>query len=213
MTPELSRDEILRYSRHLVLPEVTLEGQRKLKCARVLCVGAGGLGSPLTLYLAAAGVGTIGLVDFDAVDLTNLQRQILYATDDVGRPKLEAARERLAALNPDDRDRPAPGAADERQRDGGDSRLRRRRRRHRQLSDPLPGQRRLRASPASRTSTAASSASRARSASSTRRADPATAASSRSRRRPGWYRPAPKAACSACCRASSARCRRSRSSS
>jgi sulfur-carrier protein adenylyltransferase/sulfurtransferase len=97
----LTRDEVLRYSRHLVMPEVTLEGQTKLKNARVLAVGAGGLGSPLTLYLAAAGVGTIGVVDFDTVDLTNIQRQILYATDDVGRPKLEAARERLSGLNPE----------------------------------------------------------------------------------------------------------------
>ena len=99
MSP-LTRDEFLRYSRHLVMPEVTLEGQLKLKDAKVLCVGAGGLGSPLTLYLAAAGVGTIGLVEFDAVDLTNIQRQILYATSDVGRPKLEAATERLRGLNP-----------------------------------------------------------------------------------------------------------------
>lgn len=97
---DLSRDEILRYSRHLILPEVTLDGQQKLKDARVLCIGAGGLGSPLTLYLAAAGVGRLGLVDFDEVDLTNIQRQILYATSDVGRPKLEAATERLTALNP-----------------------------------------------------------------------------------------------------------------
>ena len=97
----LSRDEILRYSRHLIMPEVTLDGQLRLKRARVLCVGAGGLGSPLTLYLAAAGVGTIGVVEFDTVDLTNIQRQILYATSDVGRPKLEAARERLARLNPE----------------------------------------------------------------------------------------------------------------
>jgi molybdopterin/thiamine biosynthesis adenylyltransferase/rhodanese-related sulfurtransferase len=98
---ELSRDEILRYSRHLLLPEVTLEGQRRLKEARVLVVGAGGLGSPLALYLAAAGVGTIGLAEFDAVDLTNLQRQVLYSTADVGRPKLDAARERLSGLNPE----------------------------------------------------------------------------------------------------------------
>jgi len=97
----LSRDEIRRYSRHLIMPEVTLDGQLKLKRARVLCVGAGGLGSPLTLYLAAAGVGTIGVVEFDTVDLTNIQRQILYATSDVGRPKLEAARERLTRLNPE----------------------------------------------------------------------------------------------------------------
>jgi sulfur-carrier protein adenylyltransferase/sulfurtransferase len=98
---DLSRDEILRYSRHLVMPEVTIEGQQKLKDARVLCVGAGGLGSPLTLYLAAAGVGTLGIVEFDVVDLTNIQRQILYATSDVGRPKLLAASERLSQLNPD----------------------------------------------------------------------------------------------------------------
>ena len=97
----LSNEEILRYSRHLIMPEVTLEGQRKLKAARVLCIGAGGLGSPLTLYLAAAGVGTIGVVEFDTVDLTNLQRQVLYSTADVGRPKLEAAAERLRALNPE----------------------------------------------------------------------------------------------------------------
>jgi sulfur-carrier protein adenylyltransferase/sulfurtransferase len=96
----LSHEEILRYSRHLMMPEVTLAGQQTLKDARVLCVGAGGLGSPLSLYLAAAGVGTLGLVDFDEVDLTNIQRQILYATADVGRPKLEAASERLARLNP-----------------------------------------------------------------------------------------------------------------
>ena len=97
----LSNDEILRYSRHLIMPEVTLEGQRRLKAARVLCIGAGGLGSPLTLYLAAAGVGTLGVVEFDTVDLSNIQRQVLYSTADVGRPKIEAARERLTALNPD----------------------------------------------------------------------------------------------------------------
>jgi adenylyltransferase/sulfurtransferase len=98
---KLSRDEILRYSRHLIMPEVTLAGQKRLKSAKVLCIGAGGLGSPLTLYLAAAGVGRIGVVDFDTVDLTNIQRQILYSTADVGRPKIEAARERLTQLNPE----------------------------------------------------------------------------------------------------------------
>ncbi|GBC94578.1 putative adenylyltransferase/sulfurtransferase MoeZ [bacterium HR16] len=96
----LDNEEILRYSRHLILPDVAMEGQLKLKAAKVLCVGAGGLGSPLALYLAAAGVGTIGLVDFDVVDLTNLQRQVLYTTTDVGRPKLEVAKERLQAMNP-----------------------------------------------------------------------------------------------------------------
>jgi molybdopterin/thiamine biosynthesis adenylyltransferase/rhodanese-related sulfurtransferase len=96
----LSNDEILRYSRHLIMPEVTLAGQQKLKAARVLCIGAGGLGSPLALYLAAAGVGTLGLVDFDVVDLTNLQRQIIHTTADVGRPKLTSAAEKIKAINP-----------------------------------------------------------------------------------------------------------------
>src|SRR5664280_2856849 len=96
----LSNDEILRYSRHLIMPEVGMAGQQKLKAARVLCIGAGGLGSPLALYLAAAGVGTLGLVDFDVVDLTNLQRQIIHTTADVGRPKLDSAAEKLAAINP-----------------------------------------------------------------------------------------------------------------
>jgi molybdopterin/thiamine biosynthesis adenylyltransferase/rhodanese-related sulfurtransferase len=96
----LSAEELQRYSRHLIMPEVTLEGQRRLKAARVLCIGAGGLGSPATLYLAAAGVGTIGLVDFDKVDLSNLQRQVLHGTKDVGRGKLESARDRLRDINP-----------------------------------------------------------------------------------------------------------------
>ncbi|MCX6550036.1 MAG: molybdopterin-synthase adenylyltransferase MoeB [Acidobacteria bacterium] len=98
--PELTREELTRYGRHLVLPDVGVDGQRRLKAARVLCVGAGGLGSPVTMYLAAAGVGTLGLVDFDTVDSSNLQRQILHATADVGRPKVESARDRLTALNP-----------------------------------------------------------------------------------------------------------------
>ena len=100
MLPELSRDELVRFSRHITLDEVGVEGQQRLKSARVLCVGAGGLGSPAALYLAAAGVGTIGLVDFDDVDVSNLQRQVLYSTADVGRPKLEAAAARLRGLNP-----------------------------------------------------------------------------------------------------------------
>jgi adenylyltransferase/sulfurtransferase len=98
--PELNNDEIARYSRHLILPEVGLEGQKKLKAAKVLCVGTGGLGSPLTLYLAAAGVGTIGLVDYDVVDRSNLQRQIIHSTKDVDRPKIDSAAEKLLALNP-----------------------------------------------------------------------------------------------------------------
>jgi adenylyltransferase/sulfurtransferase len=97
---ELSNEELRRYARHLVLPEVGIDGQRRLKAARVLVVGAGGLGAPVSLYLAAAGVGTIGLVDFDAVDASNLHRQILFDTADVGRSKLQAASERLRGVNP-----------------------------------------------------------------------------------------------------------------
>jgi len=98
--PQLSNNEIARYSRHLLLPEVGLEGQQKLKAAKVLCVGTGGLGSPLAFYLAAAGIGTLGLVDFDVVDESNLQRQIIHSTKDVGRPKIDSATEKLQALNP-----------------------------------------------------------------------------------------------------------------
>ncbi|MGB0064643.1 MAG: molybdopterin-synthase adenylyltransferase MoeB [Terracidiphilus sp.] len=99
--PELTKDDLARYARHLILPEVGEEGQRKLKAARVLCVGTGGLGSPLALYLAAAGVGTLGLVDFDVVDASNLQRQIIHSTADIGRKKLDSAAEKVSALNPD----------------------------------------------------------------------------------------------------------------
>jgi molybdopterin/thiamine biosynthesis adenylyltransferase/rhodanese-related sulfurtransferase len=98
---DLSPRERQRYSRHLLLPEVGIDGQRRLKAARILCVGAGGLGSPAALYLAAAGVGTLGLVDFDVVDLSNLQRQVIHGTADVGRSKLESARDRIDALNPE----------------------------------------------------------------------------------------------------------------
>jgi adenylyltransferase/sulfurtransferase len=98
--PELTTDDLSRYSRHLILPEVGMEGQRKLKAAKVLCVGTGGLGSPLAFYLAAAGVGTLGLVDFDVVDASNLQRQIIHSTKDIGRKKLDSAEEKLKALNP-----------------------------------------------------------------------------------------------------------------
>ena len=97
----LTGEETARYSRHLIMPEVTTDGQRRLKAARVLCIGAGGLGSPAALYLAAAGVGTIGIVDFDEVDLSNLQRQILHGTKDVGRSKLESAQDRLRDINPE----------------------------------------------------------------------------------------------------------------
>jgi molybdopterin/thiamine biosynthesis adenylyltransferase/rhodanese-related sulfurtransferase len=101
MNVSLSHAEIQRYARHLIMPEVALEGQKRLKASKVLCIGAGGLGSPLTLYLAAAGVGTLGLVDFDVVDVSNLQRQIIHTTADLGRPKLDSAAEKLQAINPD----------------------------------------------------------------------------------------------------------------
>ncbi|HEX2460274.1 MAG TPA: ThiF family adenylyltransferase, partial [Vicinamibacterales bacterium] len=98
--PDLSQDEIKRYSRHLIMPEVGMDGQRRLKAGSVLCIGAGGLGSPAAMYLAAAGVGRIGIVDFDVVDFSNLQRQLLHGTPDVGRSKLQSAKDRLQALNP-----------------------------------------------------------------------------------------------------------------
>src|SRR2546423_9336130 len=97
----LTPQEYARYSRHLIMPEVAVEGQKRLKASSVLLIGAGGLGSPLGLYLAAAGIGRIGLVDFDVVDFSNLQRQVLHGTPDVGRPKLHSARDRLNAINPE----------------------------------------------------------------------------------------------------------------
>src|SRR5256714_5394080 len=96
----MTKEEQLRYSRHIIMPEVGAEGQRRLNAAHVLCIGAGGLGSPAALYLAAAGIGKLGLVDFDDVDLSNLQRQILHGTKDVGRKKLDSARDRLHDVNP-----------------------------------------------------------------------------------------------------------------
>lgn len=99
--PALSHEEIARYSRHLILPEVGMEGQQKLKAAKVLLVGAGGLGAPMALYLAAAGVGTLGIIDFDLVEASNLHRQVIHATSDVGRPKLDSAADKLQALNPE----------------------------------------------------------------------------------------------------------------
>jgi molybdopterin/thiamine biosynthesis adenylyltransferase/rhodanese-related sulfurtransferase len=98
--PELTREELARYSRHLILPDVGVEGQKRLKAARVLLIGAGGLGSPLALYLSAAGVGTLGIVDFDKVDVTNLQRQVVHGTADVGRSKIDSAAERIYDINP-----------------------------------------------------------------------------------------------------------------
>jgi adenylyltransferase/sulfurtransferase len=101
MLPNLTRDEILRYSRHLLIPEVGLEGQRKLKAASILVIGTGGLGSPVALYLAAAGIGKIGLVDYDVVDFSNLQRQVIHGTRGIGTLKVDSARERMLDLNPD----------------------------------------------------------------------------------------------------------------
>jgi adenylyltransferase/sulfurtransferase len=95
-----SNDEIARYSRHLIMPEVTLEGQKRLKAASILCIGTGGLGSPIALYLAAAGIGRLGLVDYDIVDFSNLQRQVIHGTKDVGRKKLNSARDRIRDINP-----------------------------------------------------------------------------------------------------------------
>ena len=132
-TPELSNAEIQRYSRHLILPEVGLEGQKKLKAGKVLCIGAGGLGSPAALYLAAAGVGTIGIVDFDAVDESNLQRQILHGTPDVGRSKLQSAKDRLDRAQSRSAHQHLRDAADVGERARAVPRLRRRARRHRQL--------------------------------------------------------------------------------
>ena len=108
----LSPQEVARYSRHLIMPEVGMEGQKRLKAGVVLLIGAGGLGSPLGLYLAAAGVGRIGLVDFDVVDFSNLQRQVLHGTADVGRPKLHSARDRLQAINPEVQRRSVRDASD-----------------------------------------------------------------------------------------------------
>ena len=99
--PALSNQEVARYSRHLIMPEVGMDGQLKLKAASVLCIGAGGLGSPVAMYLAAAGVGRLGIVDFDVVDYSNLQRQVIHGTPDVGRPKLDSARDTLNAINPE----------------------------------------------------------------------------------------------------------------
>src|SRR5689334_25364918 len=97
---ELTNDEIRRYSRHLILPEVGLSGQKEIRGTSVLCIGAGGLGSPIAMYLAAAGVGKLGILDFDSVDFSNLQRQIIHGTDDVGRPKTLSAKETIAQINP-----------------------------------------------------------------------------------------------------------------
>ena len=209
---ELTLDEVRRYSRHLIIPDVGMAGQKRLKNAKVLVIGAGGLGSPALLYLAAAGVGTIGLVEFDEVDESNLQRQIIHGQSDIGKSKAVSAKESIAEANPlvdvvlhDERLDNDNVMADLRG-------LRPDRRRHRQLRHPLPGQRRgvlpedplrlgldlplrrpgqrLRADPGLDGWTC-----------------PATAASTPSRRRRAWSPAAPRAACSACSAPASARSR------
>ena len=141
----LTIDEVRRYSRHLIIPDVAMAGQKRLKNAKVLCVGAGGLGSPALMYLAAAGVGTLGIVEFDTVDESNLQRQIIHGQSDIGRSKAESARRLGARDQPVRRRQPPRDAPRHRQRHGDLRPVRPDRRRHRQLRHALPGQRRLRA--------------------------------------------------------------------
>ena len=210
--PKLSNDEIARYSRHLILPEVGMEGQQKLKAAKVLCVGTGGLGAPLALYLAAAGVGTLGLIDFDTVDASNLQRQIIHSTATVGMLKVDSAEIMLKGLNPHlnvvkhntmltsanaleifkDYDVIADGT------DNFQTRY-------------------LSTTPAccsiNPTPTAPSSASKVRPASSAPRKAHAIAASTPNRHRRAWFPRVPRAVCSAFCPASSASSRPPRQSS
>ncbi len=135
---ELSNDEIARYSRHLIMPEVTLEGQKRLKAASILCIGTGGLGSPIALYLAAAGIGRLGLVDGDVVDFSNLQRQILHGTKDVGRKKLNSAKERIREVNPNVQIDLHDTMFTERERAPDRRAIRHRHRRHGQFPDALP---------------------------------------------------------------------------
>ena len=139
---ELTIDEVRRYSRHLIIPDVGMTGQKRLKNAKVLVIGAGGLGSPALLYLAAAGVGTLGIAEFDTVDESNLQRQVIHGVSDIDKPKGQSAKESIAEINPLRRGGPAPRPSRQRQRARGVRGLRPDRRRHRQLRDPLHGQRR-----------------------------------------------------------------------
>ena len=210
---DLTVDEVRRYSRHLIIPDVGKTGQRRLKNAKVLVVGAGGLGSPALLYLAAAGVGTLGVIDFDVVDESNLQRQIIHGQSDIGpaegrfrdgkHPRGQPARERGAAR----------GAARLRQRDADLRALRPDRQRHGQLRHPVPGERRLRAAgqalrlgldlPVRRPGQCLLGRARA----------VLPRACTRSRRRRAWCRPAPRAASSGCCARPSGPSRSTRRSS
>ena len=210
----LTAEQRDRYSRHLLLPEVGAEGQQKLLDAKVLLLGAGGLGSPAALYLAAAGVGTLGIVDDDTVDLSNLQRQVIHTSDRVGVPKVDSAEETITRAQPRrQRHRSTRSAS------GPDNimdilpGLRHRRRRAGQLPHPLPAQRRLGASADPGRLGGDPRLRRASSRCSSPTTGRATAACSRLRRRPSWRRRAAPTACSACCRGRWACCRRPRSSS
>ncbi len=196
---ELTVDEVRRYSRHLIIPDVGMTGQKRLKNAKVLVVGAGGLGSPALLYLAAAGVGTLGIIDFDVVDESNLQRQIIHGQSDIGQPKAVSAKESIQEANPY-----VDVVLHEERLDSTNvleifARLRPHRRRHRQLRDPLPRQRRGRAAEQALRVGLDLPLRRAGQRLLGRDTVRATAASTPSRRRPAWCRPAPRAACSACC--------------
>ena len=209
----LTAEQRDRYSRHLLIPEIGAEGQQKLLDAKVLLLGAGGLGSPTALYLAAAGVGTLGIVDDDEVDLSNLQRQVIHTTERIGVPKVDSAEESIHALNPDVKVVKYQTAHRRLEHHGDHRGLGRGRRRRRQLPHPLPAQRRHRA-PADpggvgldprlrRPAVGVQALRRAR----------ATAACSASRRRPSWRRRAAPTACSACCPGRWGCSRRPRSSS
>ena len=206
-------EQIQRYSRHFLLDEVGEKGQRKLLRSKVLLIGAGGLGSPTALYLAAAGVGTIGLMDADVVDLSNLQRQVLHTTADIGKPKVESGARTLTALNPDVNVIRAARAHHRGQRARHRQRVRRHRGWLRQLRDALPRQRRLlpggQAARARLDLPVRGDGLRVRAATRAR----ATAASIRHRRRRASCPPARRRACSACCRGSWAWCRPRRRSS
>ena len=214
MPDGLSPAELLRYSRHLLIPAVGEAGQLRLKNASVLLVGAGALGSPAALYLAAAGVGRLGLVDADVVDASNLQRQILHGESWIGKPKLESAAARLREVNPHVRVELHPVRFTPENAHGNRRLLRRPGRWLGQFPHPLPHQRHRVLPAGSRWFTARSTASRARPAYSPRTsAGRATGACCPTCRRRAASRPVRKRACSACCRASSARCRRWRRSS
>ena len=197
----MTQEQSLRYARHTMLPEVGEAGQVKLLKSKVLCLGAGGLGSPSGLYLAAAGVGTMGFVDDDVVDASNLQRQILHATDRVGMPKVESAQIAIAQAQPRRQGDRAPDAPVVGERAGHHQGLRRHRRRRRQLPDPLPAQRRGAEAGQAGGPRQHLPLRGAGDVVHPRRGARATAASIRRRRRPTWRRRARRRACWACCAA------------